>query len=139
MAHKNVLITDYIHPILLIGLQSIGYKTTYAPEMSRAEMESILSGYQGVVINTRCALDGETIAKAKKLKWIARLGSGLDIIDLDAAQESGIAVMSAPEGNAQAVAEHALGMLLCLSNQLLSADRTTRDGDWLRAGGGGTA
>jgi len=132
MAHKNVLITDYIHPILLIGLQSIGYKTTYAPEMSRAEMESILSAYQGVVINTRCALDGETIAKAKKLKWIARLGSGLDIIDLDAAQESGIAVMSAPEGNAQAVAEHALGMLLCLSNQLLSADRTTRDGDWLR-------
>src|SRR4249919_2297165 len=100
MAHKNVLITDYIHTSLLIGLQSIGYKTTYAPEMSRAEMESILPAYQGVVINTRCAIDGETIAFAKKLKWIARLGSGLDIIDLDAAQESGIAVISAPEGNA---------------------------------------
>lgn len=132
MAHKNVLITDYVHPILLTGLKSIGYETTYAPEMSRQEMESVLSGYKGVVINTRCAINRETILSAKQLKWIARLGSGLDIIDLEAAKESGIAICSAPEGNAGAVAEHAMGMLLCLSNKLLSADRTTREGDWLR-------
>ena len=132
MAHKNVLITDYIHPVMLTGLQSMGYKTTYAPEMSRTEMESILPAYKGVVINTRCAINRETIISSKQLRWIARLGSGLDIIDLEAAKESGIAVHSAPEGNAEAVAEHAMGMLLCLSNKLLSADRTTRDGSWLR-------
>jgi D-3-phosphoglycerate dehydrogenase / 2-oxoglutarate reductase len=132
MAHKNVLITDYVHPVMLTGLQSMGYETTYAPEMSRAEMEAVLPVYKGVVINTRCAINRETIMSSKKLKWIARLGSGLDIIDLEAAKESGISVYSAPEGNAEAVAEHAMGMLLCLSNKLLSADQTTRDGSWLR-------
>jgi len=132
MAHKNVLITDFVHPVILTGLQSMGYETTYAPEMSRAEMETVLKAYKGVVINTRCAINRETINSSKQLKWIARLGSGLDIIDLEAAKEFGIAVYSAPEGNAEAVAEHAMAMLLCLSNKLLSADQSTRDGSWLR-------
>ncbi len=95
-------------------------------------MESMLPFYQGVVINTRCAINRETMSAAKNLKWIARLGSGLDIIDLEAAKDAGITVFSAPEGNAEAVAEHAMGMLLCLSGKLLSADRTTREGHWFR-------
>jgi D-3-phosphoglycerate dehydrogenase len=132
MPAKNVLITDFVHPILLKGLQSMGYATTYAPMMSKSEMVSLLPLYKGVVINTRCAIDGPAMRAARELKWIARLGSGLDIIDLPTAEELGIRVYSAPEGNAQAVAEHAMAMLLCLSNQLLSADRTTREGDWLR-------
>ena len=68
----------------------------------------------------------KTIESAPSLKWIARLGSGLDIIDVEAADKKGIRVISAPEGNAQAVAEHALGMLLCLANKLLPADREVR-------------
>ena len=132
MSHKNVLITDFVHPVLLTGLQSMGYTTTYAPSMSRAEMETFLPGYKAVVINTRCVITRKTIEACKALKWIARLGSGLDIIDLEAAREHKVEVYSAPEGNAQAVAEHAMAMLLCLSNKLLSADRTTREGDWLR-------
>jgi len=132
MAQKNVLITDYVHPVLLTGLHAMGYTTTYAPEMARREMESLLPVFQGVIINTRCAIDQEAIAAAKALKWIARLGSGLEIIDLEAAAKSGIAVFSAPEGNAEAVAEHAMAMLLSLANQLLSADRTTRENSWLR-------
>lgn len=132
MMHKDVLITDYVHPVLLEGLQSMGFSTTYAPEMSRKEMSLALDGYKGVVINTRCAIDRATLGSASALRWIARLGSGLDIIDLEAAAEKGIAVISAPEGNAQAVAEHAMGMLLALSNKLVQADRSVRDGQWLR-------
>ena len=132
MAKKDVLVTDYVHPVLLEGLLSLGYQTTYAPEMSRKEMESLLYLYKGVVVNTRCAIDRQTMESAPSLRWIARLGSGLDIFDLGAADEKGIQIISAPEGNAQAVAEHAMGMLLCLANKLISADREIREGEWHR-------
>ena len=132
MMHKDVLITDYVHPVLLEGLQSMGFSTTYAPEMSRNEMAQAIIGYKGVVINTRCSIDRAIMASVPTLRWIARLGSGLDIIDLEAATEMSISVISAPEGNAQAVAEHAMGMLLTLSNKLIQADRSVREGQWLR-------
>jgi len=132
MKRKDVLVTDYVDPVLLAGLSGMGWTSTYAPEMTRAEMIAHLPGYRGVVINTRCAIDRTTIEGTRSLEWIARLGSGLDIIDLPAAAERGVKVFSAPEGNAQAVAEHALGMLLALSNRLLSADRSVRSGQWLR-------
>jgi D-3-phosphoglycerate dehydrogenase len=132
MTAKNVLITDYVHPDMIPGLRALGFHTTYAPEMSRREMEVALPHYQGVVINTRCAIDRVTMEKASQLQWIARLGSGLDIIDLPAAAERNISVFSAPEGNAQAVAEHAMAMLLSLSNKIISADASVRAGEWLR-------
>ncbi len=132
MAAKDILVTDYVHPVLLEGLQRLGYSYTYAPEMSRGEMETYLPAYKGVVINTRCPVDRKCMVKAKSLRWIARLGSGLDIIDLEAARELDIYVISAPEGNAQAVAEHAMGMLLCLSNKLHIADQEVKQGMWLR-------
>jgi D-3-phosphoglycerate dehydrogenase len=132
MTTKKVLITDYVHPEMLPGLLSLGFHTTYAPMMSRAEMEAALPDFHGVVINTRCSIDAKTIASAGKLEWIGRLGSGLDIIDLPAAAAHNVQVFSAPEGNAQAVAEHALGMLLALSNKIPSADRSVREGQWLR-------
>lgn len=129
---KDVLITDYVHSFLFEGLHSQGYSWTYAPEMSKAEMEMILPLYKGVVINTRCGIDKSTIEKCPDLRWIARLGSGMEIIDVEAAHAKGIHLISAPEGNAQAVAEHALGMLLCLSNRLIPADHSVRNGQWLR-------
>src|SRR5687768_4799008 len=109
MLQKDVLVTDYVHPVLLTGLKELGFHTTYAPEMTRAEMERYLPSYKGVVINTRCSVNRSCIENSPQLKWIARLGSGLDIIDLEAAAEKDIHVISAPEGNAQAVAEHAMG------------------------------
>lgn len=132
MPKKDVLITDYVHPLLVKGLHDLGYSTTYAPEMSRAEMETYLPGYKGVVINTRCSVNRKLIENCPDLVWIARLGSGLDIIDLEAAKEKNIYVISAPEGNAEAVAEHAMGMLLSLANNLLAGDREVREGHWLR-------
>ncbi len=130
---KDVLITDYVHPILLKGLNEMGLSTTYAPAMGRREMEQVLHHYSGVVINTRCAIDASAMASADTLRWIGRLGSGLDIIDLEAAARQNIAVISAPEGNAIAVAEHAMTMLLCLMNKMISADASIRQGEWLRA------
>lgn len=132
MPEKDVLVTDYAHPVLLKGLDRLTYQYTYAPEMSRLEMESYLPHYKAVVINTRCAIDRSLIEKCPGLQWIARLGSGLDIIDLEAAEKSGIQIFSAPEGNAEAVAEHAMGMLLCLTNNLIAADREVREGLWYR-------
>lgn len=132
MIRKDLLITDYADPALPEGLAEMGFTVTYAPEMTRAEMAEYLPGYTGVVINTRCAIDRSTLERAPSLRWIARLGSGLDIIDQDAAAARGVRVFSAPEGNAQAVAEHALGMLLALSNRLIAADRSVREGLWLR-------
>jgi D-3-phosphoglycerate dehydrogenase / 2-oxoglutarate reductase len=132
MVRKDVLITDYVHPIMLEGLHNLGFTMTYAPEMSRKEMEGLLGYYKGVIINTRCVIDRATMTSAPSLRWIARLGSGLDIIDLEAAKENGIAVLSAPEGNAVAVGEHAMAMLLNLSNKMVSADQSVRDGEWLR-------
>ncbi|MEP6645947.1 MAG: NAD(P)-dependent oxidoreductase [Saprospiraceae bacterium] len=132
MFRKDVLVTDYVHPVLLDGLHRMGLSTTYAPEMTRHEMETFLPGYKGVVINTRCAIDKKTMTSAPSLQWIARLGSGLDIIDLSAAEECGITVISAPEGNSQAVAEHAMAMLLSLANHLLIADREVRQNEWYR-------
>lgn len=132
MFQKDILVTDYVHPALLKGLWDLGYSYTYAPEMTRAEMETYLPQFKGVVINTRCAVSRASIEKSPDLKWIARLGSGLDIIDLDAARELNIAVLSAPEGNAQAVAEHAAGMLLALANKIVRSDNQVRRGEWLR-------
>ena len=132
MLKKDVLVTDYVHPVMLSGLHRLGYLTTYAPEMTRKEMEDILHLYKGVVVNTRCGIDRKSLESAPSLKWIARLGSGLDIFDLEAAREKGVNLISAPEGNAQAVAEHAMGMLLCLANKLISADQRIRDGEWQR-------
>ena len=132
MPRKDVLITDYVHPVLLTGLNELGFHTTYAPEMTRAEMEMYLPKYKGVVINTRCSINRSCIENSPDLQWIARLGSGLDIIDLEAAAEKNIQVISAPEGNAQAVAEHAMGLLLCLANKLIASDRQIRSGHWLR-------
>jgi D-3-phosphoglycerate dehydrogenase len=132
MKKKNVLITDYVDAVLLKGLKTLGFTTTYAPAMSRKEMEEILFQYTGVVINTRCGIDARAIKASPSLRWIARLGSGLDIIDLTAAKNHNIAVISAPEGNAVAVAEHAMAMLLCLMNKMISANISVQRGEWLR-------
>lgn len=132
MQQKEVLVTDYVHPVLLKGLDTLGFSYTYAPEMTKREMESVLPFYNGVVINTRCGLDEEHLHKATRLRWIARLGSGLDIIDLKSTEKLNITVISTPEANAQAVAEHSMAMLLCLSNQLIKADRSVREDMWLR-------
>lgn len=128
----RVLVTDDVHPVLLEGLREEGYRVDYEPGISLAEVEAKVAPYTGLVINSKIKAYRPLLDAAKNLKFIARLGSGLDIIDLPLAAERGVRVYSAPEGNRNAVAEHALGMLLALFNHLPRADRQVRQGNWQR-------
>lgn len=97
-----------------------------------------ISGFDGVVIRSRFLLDAEMIDKGYNLKFIARAGAGMENIDVAYAESKGIVCLNAPEGNRDAVGEHALGMLLSLLNKLNKADREVRDGIWLREENRGT-
>ena len=128
----RVLITDYVHPILITGLRDLGYFVHYIPEIEREQVLDWIHNCAGIVINTKTVADADLIVAAQALKWIARLGSGLDIIDLHAAQSRGIIVISTPQANANAVAEHVFGMLLCLMRNIAIADGEVRQGLWNR-------
>ncbi len=129
---KKVLITDYVHPNLVEGLQKLGYVVEYDRHFPPEQLHEILPELYGIVINTKSRMNAERIALGKNLEFIARLGSGLDIIDLEAAESRGIKVINTPEGNCDAVAEHAIGMLLCLTNNIIRSDRQVRSSTWSR-------
>jgi len=120
---KKVLITDKVHSHLLEELQSAGYHNDYLPEISYKEFLAVVGNYTGVVINSKIKMNAAALDRAKQLRFIARLGSGLDIIDLEYAKKKNVNVYSSPEGNRNAVAEHAVGMLLSLCNKLIRADK----------------
>ncbi len=129
---KKVLITDDVHISLLEGLSAIGYECHYLPHISLSETRAIVAQYHGLVVNSKIWVDAAFLSLAPKLAFVARLGSGMEIIDVVAAAERGVAVFSSPEGNRNAVAEHAMAMLLALANNLLRADREVRQFDWQR-------
>lgn len=129
---ERVLITDRAHPLLAEGLSALGFAVDVEPAITLEEVRERVAEYAGIVINTKVKADLDMLERGVKLRFIARLGSGLEIIDLPAAAERGIRVFSAPEGNCNAVAEHALGLLLSLSNKLRLADRQVRELTWDR-------
>ena len=128
----KVLITDNVHPLLIEGLEKAGFVVHMDTAISRKEVMDIIPGFSGIVVNTRMFMDKEMMNLGTGLRFIARVGSGLDIIDLDYARQKGIEVISSPEGNCNAVAEHAVGMLLSLTNNLRRADREVRNFKWHR-------
>lgn len=132
MKKNRVLITDDVHESMLPGLEEMGYSVDYHPEITLEEVKKIAGQYKGLVINSKIRVDRKMLEEAPSLRFIGRLGSGLDIIDLPAAAEHGVVVLSVPEGNANAVAEHAVGMLLALANNLIRADLEVRRMDWRR-------
>ncbi len=132
MQKERVLITDHVHPSLPVGLIKLGYDVDEQPDITLDRVRQVLDGYHGLVINSKIRVDRVMIEEASRLQFIARLGSGMEIIDRQAAAEKGVAVFGAPEGNSNAVAEHALGMLLCLANHLLRADQQVRHFSWHR-------
>ena len=129
---KSVLICDHVHDVLLKGLEASSFNVDYKSAIESKEMTQILEKYHGVVINTKTPMFARQLMKATNLEFIARLGSGLDIIDLDIAKEQGVKVISAPEGNCNAVAEHALGMLLSLTNKIHTANAQIAQSLWNR-------
>jgi D-3-phosphoglycerate dehydrogenase len=132
MKSEKVLITDDVHPVMLQGLEAAGYTCEYRPEITLQQVRKIVNDYVGLIINSKIKADQTMLESTDQLRFIGRLGSGLDIIDLEVATQKGISVLSVPEANCNAVGEHALGMLLSLANNLVRADREVRQKIWKR-------
>ena len=128
----SVLITDDCDPILMEGLEKMGWRCDYLPDITPIEAQAVIGKYEGLVINSKILVNRNFLDAAVKLRFVARLGSGMEIIDKVYAAARGVKVWSSPEGNRNAVAEQALGMLLALANNLLRADREVRQHIWRR-------
>lgn len=129
---KKVLITDAVHQVLIEGLAAANYSCTYVPNITYDEVCAQISDYHGLIINSKVAVNQTFIDSAVNLEFVARLGSGREVVDIPYAESRGIKVFFSPEGNSNAVAEHALGMLLMLANNLHRADREVRQKIWRR-------
>ncbi len=132
MKNMKILITDFVHELLIDGLKANNFEVTYSPEIKLEETKKIIKDYCVVVINTKTVMDKDMIDKAKNLKLIVRLGSGLDIIDLNYAKKKNIIVKNTPKGNRNAVAEHALGLLLSLFNNINQSNFEVKNMIWNR-------
>jgi len=128
----KILHLDSNHPLLLNQLNDLGYVNHEDFTSSKEDIETKIHDYDGVIIRSRFTLDRTFLDKATQLKFIGRVGAGLENIDCDYAKAKGIHLISAPEGNRNAVGEHTLGMLLSLFNKLNKADDEVRKGKWLR-------
>lgn len=129
---KQVLITDDCHPLLTDGLTRRGYTCHYRADITLEDTRHIIHQYEGLIINSKIIVDRAFLDKAERLRFVGRLGSGMEIVDREYAALKGVAVLSSPEGNRNAVAEQALGMLLALANNLIRADREVRQNVWRR-------
>jgi D-3-phosphoglycerate dehydrogenase / 2-oxoglutarate reductase len=127
-----ILHADTNHPTLMKKLEQAGHHNIEAYDQTREETLANQHLYDGIVIRSRYKIDRAFIDAAPNLKFIARVGAGLESIDVEYAEKHGIKLFSAPEGNRNAVGEHALGMLLSLFNRLNKADREVREGLWHR-------
>ena len=128
----KILFIDTVHPLLKQELEKENHICDTAYNKSKTEIQQIISNYQGIIIRSRFKIDKEFIDCGSNLKFIARAGSGLENIDVEYAENKNIHCYNAAEGNRQAVAEHALGMLLSLFNNLNNADQEVREGKWER-------
>lgn len=132
MKSGEVLIAAPVHPVLTEGLERMGYRLRLFPEIRAVEAGERLKGCVGIITSTRIQLSRELLDQNPQLAWIGRMGSGLEVIDIAAAAEKGIAVFASPEGNCNAVAEHALGMLLSLLKKIPSSAAEVGQCMWRR-------
>lgn len=137
MKDIKILHIDSNHPLLWEQLENAGFQNEADFTSTKEEIEVKIQNYHGIVIRSRFKIDKTFLDKATNLQFIARVGAGLESIDCDYAIEKGIHLIAGPEGNRNAVGEHALGMLLSLMNKLNRADQLVREGKWIREGNRG--
>ena len=126
----KILHLDTTHPFLGKELEKIGFKNYYDFKTIKSDLK--ISDFFGIIIRSRISIDKDFIDKCKNLKFIARIGSGIENIDVDYAKQKGIQIISTPEGNSNAVGEHALGMLLSILNNINSSNSEVKKGIWNR-------
>ncbi|HEX8545477.1 MAG TPA: NAD(P)-dependent oxidoreductase [Cytophagaceae bacterium] len=131
------LIVEKMHPSINEMLVGIGVVPDYRPSITKEEFYNDIINYDGLIVRSKFNLDADIIERATRLKFVARAGAGVDQIDLEAAAKRTLVIVNAPEGNRDALAEHAIGMLLCLMNKMHFADSQVRKGLWDREGNRG--
>lgn len=134
---KKVAFIDEVHGVLEQRLTTNGFTCVDMTSFSKQKIENEIKHYHGIVIRSRFPLDKEFLSKANQLEFIARSGAGMENIDIDYCNQHKIELFNAPEGNRNAVGEHALGMLLSLFNNLNKGDSEIRNGIWDREGNRG--
>ena len=132
MKKGKILFIDTAHPALMHELTQDGFRCDYFPDFGRDELKKIVHDYIGIIVRSKVKLDEDFLQCANLLRFIGRVGAGMENIDLSYAESKGIKCLNAPEGNRDAVGEQAIGMLLALFNNLLVADAEVRQGIWLR-------
>jgi len=128
----KILHVDTNHPLLINQLSEYGFKNVEDYSSSKSDIEKKIKDFDGLIIRSRFTIDKEFLDKAENLKFIGRVGAGLENIDTLYAESKNIKLFAAPEGNRNAVGEHTLGMLLNLFNKLNKSDREIRNGIWQR-------
>ncbi len=130
--NNKILIVDDIHPIFIEQAEAMGYVCDYQPVRKPDEALQIIGNYAGLVIRSKFNVDRKVMDTAKNLRFVCRAGAGMDNIDESYAALKGIILINAPEGNMDAVGEHAVGLLLALMNNFNTADYQIRAGSWQR-------
>lgn len=138
MERGKVLIAAPVHDVLIKGLSEAGYELVLAEKISQATAPALIGDCVGVITSTRLHLDKDLLDKATKLEWIGRMGSGMEVVDVPYATQKGIKCVSSPEGNSNAVAEHAMGLLLALTKRIVISNNELKDGIWEREGNRGS-
>ena len=128
----KIIHVDKNNPLLINNLEKQGHENIIAYKKTKSEILKIIHNYDGLIIRSRFTIDKPFLIKSKKLKFIARVGSGTENIDIDFAKSLKIKIISAPKGNSNAVGEHALGMLLSLINNINIAEKSISNGKWQR-------